>query len=144
VVRLLDANLLIALAWPVHVHYEAARAWFALHRDQGWATCSFTEVAFVRISSNPRVFASATTPGQALLALQALRKLPGHSFLEDRATLTESPFQSMVVHHQQVTDSHLLTLAHRHKVRFSTFDKGIDRLIPPEYPKSDLLEILVA
>ncbi|MBT9584804.1 VapC toxin family PIN domain ribonuclease [bacterium] len=142
-VRLLDANLLIALAWPVHVHYEAARAWFGLHRDEGWATCSFTEAAFVRISSNPRVFASATTPAQALLALQILRKLPGHSFLEDHATLTDSPFQSMIVHHQQVTDAHLLTLAHLHRVKLSTFDKGIDRLVPAGFPNSEFLETLV-
>lgn len=142
-VRLLDANLLIALGWPVHVHYSAARAWFAQNRDQGWATCSFTEAAFVRISSNPKVFAAASTPAQALLALQTFRGLPGHSYLEDNATLTNSPFQTMIVGHNQVTDAHLLTLAHIHKARLTTFDKGIERLIPSRFPKSELLEILL-
>lgn len=142
-VRLLDANLLIALAWPVHVHHEAARAWFGSNRDHGWATCSLTESAFVRISCNPRVFASAPNPIQALLALQALRRLPGHRFLEDRVTLTESPFQAMIVHHQQVTDAHLLTLAHLHGVTLSTFDQGIERLVPAGFARGELLETLV-
>ena len=142
-VKLLDANLLIALAWPVHVHHTAARAWFAQNRDLGWATCSFTEAAFVRISCNPRVFAAASNPAQVLLALQSLRALPGHSYLEDRATLTNSPFQSMIVSHNQVTDAHLLTLAHIHSARLATFDKGLDRLVPSVFPKSDVLEILV-
>lgn len=142
-VKLLDANLLIALGWPVHVHHDSARAWFAQNRDQGWATCSLTEAAFVRISSNPRVFAAAFPPAQALLALQALRGLPGHSYLEDRATLTSSPFRAMIVSHNQVTDAHLLTLAYLHKVSLTTFDKGFERLIPSGFPRSDLLEILL-
>lgn len=142
-VRLLDANLLIALGWPVHVHHAAARTWFAQNRDQGWATCPFTEAAFVRISSTPRVFAAAVTPAQSLLALQAIRELPGHCYLEDRATLTNSPFQSMIVSHSQVTDAHLLTLAHLHSVRLTTFDRGFERLIPSGFPQSDLLEILL-
>ena len=36
---LLDVNVLIALAWPNHVHHVAARAWFEEHREEGWATC---------------------------------------------------------------------------------------------------------
>ena len=124
------------------MHHEAARAWFSQNREQGWATCSFTEAAFVRISSNPRVFTAACNPAQVLLALQTLRGLPGHSYLEDRATLTNSPFQSMIVSHNQVTDAHLLTLAHLHKARLTTFDKGFERLIPAAFPKSELLEVL--
>jgi predicted nucleic acid-binding protein len=30
-VHLLDVNLLIALAWPNHVHHTSARAWFSTH-----------------------------------------------------------------------------------------------------------------
>lgn len=27
-IRLLDVNVLVALAWPNHVHHEAVQAWF--------------------------------------------------------------------------------------------------------------------
>ena len=33
VTALLDVNVLIALAWPNHVHHAAARAWFEDRRD---------------------------------------------------------------------------------------------------------------
>jgi len=42
--------VLIALAWPNHVHHERAQAWFSSSRDQGWATCPVTESGFVRVS----------------------------------------------------------------------------------------------
>ncbi len=142
--NLLDANVLIALAWPVHIHHQAARRWFAAHRAQGWATCSFTETAFVRISSNPRVFASAAGVPEALQALQALRNLPAHEFLNDQVSLIGSPFRPFIVHHQQVTDAHLLTLAHSNGSRLVTFDQGITRLIPASIPAADVLEVLTA
>ena len=52
-VFLLDANLLIALAWPEHEAHNRAGSWFARHSRSGWATCPFTQAAFVRILSNP-------------------------------------------------------------------------------------------
>lgn len=39
-IRLLDVNVLIALAWPNHVHHDAAGSWFARLRRTGWATCA--------------------------------------------------------------------------------------------------------
>ena len=36
---LFDVNLLVALAWPSHVHHQAALAWFQRNQAVGWATC---------------------------------------------------------------------------------------------------------
>ena len=47
VTALLDVNVLIALAWPNHVHHAAARDWFERHGQAGWATCTLTEAGFV-------------------------------------------------------------------------------------------------
>lgn len=52
---LLDVNVLLALAWPTHVHHAAAQTWFAQHCHDGWATCQFTELAFARLSMQPAV-----------------------------------------------------------------------------------------
>lgn len=49
----------------------------------------------------------------------------------------------MLVHHQPVTDAHLLTLAWEHKVRLTTFDRGIERLIPSDFSAGEVLEVLI-
>ena len=51
-VGLFDVNVLVALAWPNHVHHARALDWFREHSPLGWATCSITETGFVRVSSN--------------------------------------------------------------------------------------------
>ena len=39
---LLDANVLIALAWPEHEFHEKVGRWFAArHSKSGWATLSY-------------------------------------------------------------------------------------------------------
>lgn len=55
---------------------------------------------------------------------------PGHSFLPDQVSLANSPFRPLIIHHQQVTEAHLLTLAHSHLARLATFDREISRLLP--------------
>lgn len=68
-VGLLDINVLIALAWPAHVHHAPAHDWFLRHHHHGWATCPLTQLRFVRISSNPRIILEAVSPRQALKVL---------------------------------------------------------------------------
>ena len=43
-VSLLDVNVLLALAWPTHVHHLAAHRWFAENSGLGWATCPLTQL----------------------------------------------------------------------------------------------------
>jgi toxin-antitoxin system PIN domain toxin len=125
-VALLDVNVLIALAWPNHVHHGAARRWFEASSSGGWATTPVTELGFVRISSNKKVIPSAATPGTALGVLRALTSLPAHEFWPDDARLVEPPFPiDRLGAHQQVTDVHLAGLAARRKGKLVTFDRGI-------------------
>ena len=51
--HLLDANALIALAWPRHEHHDITQTWFKRHAREGWATSALTQSAFVRIVSQP-------------------------------------------------------------------------------------------
>jgi YVTN family beta-propeller protein len=61
VIDLLDVTVLVALAWPNHVHHHSARRWFA-HRPGPWATTPVTECGFVRVSSDRVVIPDAVTP----------------------------------------------------------------------------------
>lgn len=131
--RLLDVNVLVALAWPNHVHHARALLWFRLIRDEGWATCPVTEMGFVRVSSNARVIPGARTPAEAIAILGEIRNLPGHTFWADDISPADPeahPF-TRVVGYRQVTDAHLLTLATRNGGCLATFDKGLAELAPP-------------
>ena len=81
VTALLDVSVLIALAWPNHVHHAAARAWFQNRRDDGWATCTLTEAGFARVSCNPSVVGHTVGPLDAIDTLANLRSLGRHTFL---------------------------------------------------------------
>ena len=73
---LLDANVLIALAWPAHVSHSIAHKWFDKHAHRVWATCPLTECAFVRAISNPAFSLDALTPQSAIELLTANLKHP--------------------------------------------------------------------
>jgi toxin-antitoxin system PIN domain toxin len=124
-------NVLVALTWPNHVHHRAAVAWFREHRAEGWATCSVSESGFVRVSSNARAIPTAVPPRQAIELLRRLREQPGHTFWTDDVSIATSP--EVVVErlggHRQVTDAHLLALAHRRRGRLATFDRGVEALV---------------
>ena len=86
-ISLLDVNVLIAFAWPTHVHHRPVRDWFRKHRDDGWATCPMTECGFVRISSNPKILPNAVEPNEAVALLRQLAAMPGHHFWPDDISL---------------------------------------------------------
>ncbi len=61
-IALLNVNVLIALIDPQHVHYEPCHHWFQAHGGHGWATCSLTQNALLRILGNPRYSNSSGGP----------------------------------------------------------------------------------
>jgi hypothetical protein len=130
--HLLDTNVLIALAWPHHVHHGTAHDWFARIGHRAWATCPLTQLAFLRISSNPKIIPEAVTPREALEMLRRITAVAGHEFWADEVAPTEAAtFDSVaLVGHRQVTDAYLLALAQRRKGKLATLDGGVAELIP--------------
>jgi toxin-antitoxin system PIN domain toxin len=130
-VHLLDANVMIALSWPHHVHHAKAHEWFQVTGRKGWATCPLIQCAFIRISSNPKIIADAVTPREALEVLKKIVSVPGHHFWPDtlEPTNAEAFASAAFVGHRQVTDAYLLSLARFHKGKLATFDNGIAELI---------------
>ncbi|MGN6372225.1 MAG: type II toxin-antitoxin system VapC family toxin [Solirubrobacteraceae bacterium] len=124
---LLDVNALVALAWDSHVHHARMRAWFRANGPAGWATCPITESGFIRVSSNPKVLPSAIGVYAAREVLSTLRTHPGHRFLTDDVSLSDSDVPA-IAGYRQVTDAHLLTLARRRGMRLVTFDARIQAI----------------
>jgi toxin-antitoxin system PIN domain toxin len=118
---LLDTNVLLALAWPNHQHHAAAHAWFAAAAKKGWATCAFTEVGFVRLSSNPAYTASAVSPQDAATLLQQWTRIKSHRFWASPAADVPAIY-ARALGHQQVNDAWLVEVARRNAGRLVTLD----------------------
>ena len=126
-VWLLDANLLIALTHAAHVHHAEAHRWFALQPQRHWASCSLTQLAFVRLTCNPKVVGDIISPPEAMQALAAMTEQAGHEYWPEspepaQATTLRSP---ALVGHRQVTDAYLLGLAAHKGQRLATLDRGL-------------------
>ncbi len=142
-VGLLDVNMLIALAWPSHVHHQEARAWFGKHARAGWATCPFTQCGFVRTSSNEKFISEAVSPQDALALLREVVAHRHHRFWPDDIGLAQAP-TDLLVGHRQVTDAYLLGLAIRNQGRLVTLDTEVASLLTARSPHRDALCIVGA
>lgn len=130
-IHLLDTNVLIALAWPQHVHHAQTHVWFSKVAHTAWASCPLTQLGFIRISSNPKIIKEAVSPRDALAMLVKIIALPGHHFWKDVPAPAEATLFSSttLVGHRQVTDAYLLTLAQHYKGKLATLDGGVSQLI---------------
>lgn len=130
---LLDVNLLLALAWPSHVHHAQSQDWFSRTRKAGFRTCPLTQTAFVRISCNPRFTPNAVTPQEAVGLLERITSLHEHTFWPDDLPLRDAiPRHLPVVGHRQITDAYLLALATAGGAVLATLDRGVLALTGPD------------
>jgi toxin-antitoxin system PIN domain toxin len=141
---LLDVNALIALAWPSHRGHERVQSWFSRHGRQGWATCPFTECAFVRIVSNPAFSPNFLTIREAVRLLTLNVNHPMHVFWADDLPAEEAvrQFQSRLVGHNQVADAYLLGLVIHKKGRLATLDESLTALLDPKGGERHRVEVI--
>jgi toxin-antitoxin system PIN domain toxin len=123
---LLDVNALLALFDVGHIHHGRARSWWAMHRSEGWASCTLTQNGFVRIVSS-RGYERPIPLQTALwgLALQVVQS--DHEFWpDDISILDETRFDRRhILGPRQITDVYLLGLAVKNGGRLVTFDRGL-------------------
>ncbi len=128
---LLDLNVLIALAWPQHVHHERAHDWFG-SLTASWMTTPVTEAGFIRLSMNPLVVTETISMSTALSMLAAVRSVNRHEFLPDGSSLAAPRIAlSAVATSRQVTDAHLVNLAAVSGAILATLDRGIELMLAP-------------
>ena len=126
-VWLLDANLLIALTHASHVHHGEAHGWFEQVGKRRWASCALTQLAFVRLTSNPRVVGESISPAQAMEALASMTAHALHEYWPDAPEPQRLPTLNSVavVGYRQVTDAYLLGLAVLRGQCLATLDRGL-------------------
>ncbi len=123
---LFDANFLIALGDADHVHHEKAQDFFALKKQDGWATCPLTENAFLRILGHPNYPKGPGFPSAARNLLQEFICQPGHQFWDDTISLVDSRKFPALPGSKNLTDYYLLALAIENRGKLVTFDQRID------------------
>ena len=127
---LLDLNILTALLWPAHEHHEAAHRWFRARANARWATCTLTQLGFVRITSNPAFSRDALSPIEAASLLAENLRHPGHEFWADGLQVPAAirGMGPRLSGYRQLTDAYLLALANRRKGVLASFDRGLRTL----------------
>ncbi|MGH9379313.1 MAG: TA system VapC family ribonuclease toxin [Thermoanaerobaculia bacterium] len=127
---LLDLNVLTALFWPAHEHHEAAHEWFRARADARWATCSLTQLGFVRLTSNPAFSRDALSPAAAVALLAENLRHPRHQFWDESLQVPKAVegMERSLQGYRQLTDAYLLALAHHRKGVLATFDGGLRTL----------------
>jgi predicted nucleic acid-binding protein len=134
-IYLLDVNVLVAMRYTTHVHHARAECWFddfdRCHPFDRLATCSITEIGFVRVAVGKRV-SLAKTVAAAREDLARLKEDWLTMFLGDPLGADHLP--PWVTRSKHVTDGHLLTLAKGWGGQLVTLDSGIPGaiLIPKE------------
>jgi len=143
---LLDTNVLIALAWPGHAFHERVQRWFGRNSAAGWATCPFTQAAFVRIVSNPAFSDRSPTPLEAMESLAITLKHPHHQFWPDDLGFNEAVtvFRSRLVGYRQTSDAYLLGLALHKGGKLAVLDRVILTFLAPSSPQSKHVELISA
>src|ERR1700691_5396538 len=128
VTRLLDINVLLAIAWPQHIHHSRVNRWLfsqTSHRKLSIATCPLTQLGFLRISMNIKGYAADFESARSLLSSLVNHEKFEHSFwADDLSILFEGLKRDPGPN--QLTDAYLAALAERRDgSRLATFDIGI-------------------
>jgi uncharacterized protein len=126
--RLLDINVLLAIAWPQHIHHARVKRWLlakTAHGKLSVATCPLTQIGFLRISMNIKGYAADFESARLLLASLVSHKDFEHSFwMDDFSILTGRLNRTLGPN--QLTDAYLAALAeNRVGGRLATLDTGI-------------------
>jgi predicted nucleic acid-binding protein len=125
VIYLLDVNVLLAASYTSHYLHERADGWLKSVTEADTcarlATCSVTELGFVRIACGGANLARGVSFAQRdLIHLKAQKPF---IFLDD--SLDANLLPPWVERSKQVTDGHLLQLATTYSGTLVTLDEGI-------------------
>jgi uncharacterized protein len=120
---LLDVNALVALGFLHHEFHDRVAAWV---KNQGFpelATCSITELGFVRVLSQAPAYGFTVVQARtALLRLKRAKVLP-FAFIADAHDISHLP--AWVKSPKQTTDGHLAELARVSGAVLATLDEKV-------------------
>jgi len=120
---LLDVNALVALGFTHHEFHNRVAAWVRAQKFPPLATCSITELGFVRVLAQASAY--GLTLAQARTLLLRIKKSPAlpFSFIADDQDISNLP--AWVKTSRQTADGHLAQLANANGAVLATLDERI-------------------
>lgn len=133
-----DVNVLIAAFRQEHVHHAKARAWLLDACTQSATTGTalrvmpFVMASFLRLVTNPRVFATPASTQQSIAFLDAVLASPGVGVLDASAPW---PLLREICLKKELTanalpDAMIAANVMHHKEVLASFDRDFLRLLP--------------
>jgi predicted nucleic acid-binding protein len=120
---LLDVNALVALGFIHHEFHDRVAAWIKTQQFPELATCSITELGFVRVLSQAHAYGFTIVQARtALLRLKSAKVLT-FSFITDAHDISHLP--AWVNSPRQTTDGHLVELARVSGAILATLDEKV-------------------
>jgi predicted nucleic acid-binding protein len=123
---LLDVNALVALGFLQHEFHERAAGWVNALLSKGLpelATCSITELGFVRVLAQAPQYGFSISRARSLLIRLRRAEALKFTFISDDHDLSHIP--SWVKSSKQITDGHLAQLAKAKGAVLATLDERI-------------------
>ena len=120
---LLDVNALVALGFSHHEFHERVAAWIRDEKFPPVATCSITELGFVRVLAQAPGYGFSVMHAKTVLSRLKKSESLSHAFLTDNHDVSHLP--AWVKTAKQTTDGHLLQLASGHGAILATLDTRI-------------------
>ena len=106
---LLDVNVLVALGFVNHEFHDRVASWVRAQQFPMLATCSITELGFIRILAQAPAYGLTVAQARTLLLRLKESNLSRFTFISDDHDVSHLP--SWVKMPKQTTDGHLAKLA---------------------------------
>ncbi|MGC2745403.1 MAG: PIN domain-containing protein [Candidatus Angelobacter sp.] len=120
---LLDVNALLALGFQQHEFHRRVTEWLRREPPIHLATCSITELGFIRILAQASEY--GVTVAEARVLLLRLKALHAQRFTLLQDGNEASCLRSWVKTAKQITDGHLAELAKTNRALLATLDQKI-------------------
>ena len=127
-IYLLDVNALVALGFLNHEFHPRVASWVQSHRSQSnrsprLASCSITELGFVRVLAQAPAYGFTVAQARTLLLRLKEARVSRLVFIPDAHDVSHLP--DWVKTPKQITDGHLGKLAHANSAILATLDESI-------------------
>lgn len=122
-IYLLDVNVLVALGFQQHEFHDRVALWVRKNQPSHLATCSITELGFVRVLAQAPAYGLMLSQARALLLRLKESTSPQFTFIHDHNDVSQLP--AWVKTAKQLTDGHLSQLAKANGAVLATLDRKI-------------------
>ena len=122
-IYLLDVNALVALGFINHEFHDRLAAWVQSQHSPNLASCSITELGFVRVLAQAPAYGFTVTQARTLLLRLKEARTSRLAFIPDEIDVSHLP--AWVRAPKQITDGHLGKLASANGALLATLDENI-------------------